>query len=122
MFWIKLKETLSTVWAAIKKLPGWAITGFLMLFALCWYLIDLLSTAKQVTEIRKNQVTLEKEHHETIKQIGEENEEQQEIIEKEYREKTKELEAKREELAEKASKGPVEIANAWKEYLAGGSK
>jgi hypothetical protein len=122
MFWLKVKDLLVKTWSALKKLPVWAITALLILVATCWYLVGLVSKTRQVNDIRKKQISLEKDHHETLKNISEDEDEQRGLIEKEYREQVKELDEIRDDLLNKAAQGPVEIANAWKDYLNGKNK
>ena len=117
MIWYKVKAAASKIWEALKKLPGWTVLLLLTLLAACWYLVNLALTKKKVNSLRVRQLTIEKERHESLKQIMDEDEAQKESIEKEYESRLAELDEAKEKLMEKSSKGPAEIANAWKDFL-----
>ena len=68
MSWLKpAKEFFIRAWAAIKKLPAWAIMAGLLLLATCVYFFRLTLAANKKSQIQKERYILETEKETLVK-------------------------------------------------------
>jgi len=118
--WTKASEFLKKAWEAIKKLPKWAFLAGLLLISLCWYLFRRVLLEKKKAAILDDLTKLQTSKTETLVEATETHDTKETEITKEFEEKKKELEEKEQALDEEIAKGPVEIANAWKDFLSEG--
>lgn len=124
MFLLKLKdawkwiiEATSKAWAAIKKLPGWAVLVLLFLVALCWWLAKSVMTKSKINEIQTERVALEVDHKKAVEKILDKGSEEEASVEEKFEKKYEELDEREKELFDSVSEGPIEIAKEWQKFL-----
>jgi len=113
-------EFLKKGWEATKKLPKWALLAGLLLLSLCWYLFRRVLLEKKKAEVLEDLNILETTKQETLNEVEEAHETKETEIVEEFETKKQELEEKEKALDKEIAKGPVEIANAWKDFLSEG--
>jgi len=123
MFWLGLWESIKSgskkAWAAIKKLPHWAMIAFFVLIALVWWIFQQYVGIKRKAAVRTQQLEIEKEYARKVAEIEGNNKVEEERLRNEFEEGKKKLDAVSLEIDEAAKMGPVGIANAWADFLGG---
>lgn len=117
MTWIGIKLFFSKVWAAIKKLPHWALLALMLLFTTVVSLMRKNAADKKLLEIQKEISDIEKKRAESIAIADTTNREEEKAIRKEYDDKLTELREVEKDLHEAEVSGPVAVAQEWSDYL-----
>jgi hypothetical protein len=115
--WLSTKGAFSKAWAAIKKLPHWALVCGFFLVAAVWYFMQRAATSKKLLKVQKKVSLVEKEHADEIAEIGDVSRREEKKIRAAHEEKLKVLKDEEDELKNAEVKGPVAIANEWSEFL-----
>jgi hypothetical protein len=115
--WSKVTKFLKKAWEATKKLPKWALLAGLLLLSLCWYLFRRVLLEKKRSAILGDLSKLATENSAKINKATEIHDKNETELVEEFEEKRKVLEEKEDELDKEIAKGPVEIANAWKDFI-----
>ena len=90
----------------------------LLLLSLCWYLVRRVLLERQRTKLVKKMSDLGVKKNNDLTKAREDHEDAgKEIIEK-FESARDEITLKEKELDKEIAKGPVAIANAWKDFLA----
>ncbi len=125
MKWVKgvwefIVDVSSKLWSGIKKLPGWGVVALLTTLALVVYLIKKNALLKRRSEVMEDLHNIETEHSTAVADAEATHDAEVKVLADRKAEAMDELKAVEEEITEAAKQGPVGLAKAWKEHLAGG--
>ena len=115
--WLKVVVFFKKCWELIKKTPGWVLFGILLLLAVVWHLIGRQARLKKRLAVQKEITNIEVDRA-AVRASAEAVSEAEEAAAQEEHDRTMaELKRKEKEIQDAASRGPVAIANEWKEFL-----
>ena len=127
MMWMKttwelIKTWSSASWEAIKKLPGWAVVALLVLGSFVVHLLKRNALTKKRAEAQKKLADINIEYMAAKVEAETAHTERTKALREEREIKRSELDEIDQEIDEASKKGPVALANEWKDYLSGKRK
>lgn len=112
-----IKLFFSKVWKAIKQVPHWALIALLSLVAIAVSLLRRNANSSKALSIQKEISNIEKERAETISEINDLTNEEEQKLRRAYEEKLAFLREQENSLNKAEGKGPVAVASEWSDYL-----